>query len=118
VNSNLISVSPPKRIIRRSTQDTEKDREVNRLSIQLNNPTPRSIEVSNNDKRILYFPTEDILIKGSGSVEDPFDIADDNTDIYSDEENPKAKKIANKMVDYTLDKDKSNKKKLKIRKST
>jgi hypothetical protein len=46
------------------------------------------------------------------------DIADEDTDIYSDEENPKAKKIANKMVDYTLDKDKSNKKKLKVRKST
>jgi hypothetical protein len=117
VNSNLTSISPPKRIIRRSTQDIQRDKEINRLSIQLNNPT-RSIEVSNNDKRIEYFPNEDLLIKGSGSVEDPLDIADEDTDIYSDKENPKTKKIANKMVDYTLDKNKSNKKKLKVRKST
>jgi hypothetical protein len=33
VNSNLISVSPPRRIIRKSTQEIERDREVNRLSI-------------------------------------------------------------------------------------
>jgi hypothetical protein len=92
INSNLISVSPPKRIIRKSTQEIESDKEVKRLSTQLNNPTPRSIEVSNNDKRIEYFPNEDLLIKGSGSVEDPLDIADEDTDIYSDEENPKAKK--------------------------
>jgi hypothetical protein len=37
-------------------------------------------------------------------MEDPFDVADDDMDMYSDDDNPKAKKIANKMVDYTLDK--------------
>jgi hypothetical protein len=31
VNSNLINVSPPKRIIRRSTQDIERDREINTI---------------------------------------------------------------------------------------
>jgi hypothetical protein len=31
-------------------------------------------------------------VKGSGSVEDLFDVAEDDTDIYSDEENTKAKK--------------------------
>jgi hypothetical protein len=81
----------------------------------LNNPSPRSIEVSSNKKRIEYFPEEDLIVKGSGSAEDPFDIAD--TDIYSDKENTKAKKIANKMVDYTLSKEKSKKEKLKVRKS-
>jgi hypothetical protein len=40
-------------------------------------------------------------------VEDLFDVADDDTDIYSDEESTKTKKIANKMVDYTLNKQKS-----------
>jgi hypothetical protein len=70
VNSNLISVSPPKKIIRKSTQEIERDKEVDRLSRQLNNPSPRSIEVSTNNKRIKYFPEEDLILKGSGSVED------------------------------------------------
>jgi hypothetical protein len=35
INSNLISVSPPKRIIRKNTQEIERDREVDRLSRQL-----------------------------------------------------------------------------------
>jgi hypothetical protein len=83
----------------------------------LNNPSSRSIEVSTSNKGNKYFPEEDLIVKGSGSVEDPFDIADDDRDIYSDEENTKAKKIANKMVDYTLSKEKSKKEKLKVRKS-
>jgi hypothetical protein len=29
INSNLISVSPPKRIFRRSTQEIERDKEIN-----------------------------------------------------------------------------------------
>jgi hypothetical protein len=113
VTSNSISVSPPKRIIRKSTQEIERDIKVKRLSIQLNNPNSRSIEISTNDKRIEYFPEEDLIIKGSKSIEDPFDVADDDTDIYSDEENPKAKKIANKMIDYTLDKKNLKKRNLK-----
>jgi hypothetical protein len=117
ITSNTLSVSPPKRKIRRSSQEIERDKEVKRLSIQLHNPSSRSIEVSTNDKKIEYFPEEDLIIKGSGSIEDPFDVADDDTDIYSDDDNPKAKKIANKMVDYTLNKKKSNKEKLKVRKS-
>jgi hypothetical protein len=116
INSNTLSVSPPKRIIRRSTQEIERDNEVKRLSVQLNNLSFRSIEVSTNDKRIEYFPEEDLIVKGSGSIEDPFDVADDDTDIYSDDENPKIKKIANKMVDHTLDKKKPGKEKLKVRK--
>jgi hypothetical protein len=117
VTSNTLSVSPPKRIIRKSTQEIERDKEVKKLSIQLNNPNSRSIEVSINDKKIEYFPEEDLIIKGSRSMEDPFDVADDDTNIYSDSENPKAKKIANKMVDYTLNKKNSNKGKFKVRKS-
>jgi hypothetical protein len=70
-------------------------KEVKRLSIQLNNPNSRSIEVSSNDKKIEYFSEENLIIKGSGSIEDPFDIAEDDTDIYSDDDNPKSKKIAN-----------------------
>jgi hypothetical protein len=50
-------------------------------------------------------------------VQDPLDIADDDTDIYSDDENLKVKKIANKIVDYTLDNKKPTKEKLKVRRS-
>jgi hypothetical protein len=91
---------------------------VNRVSRQLNGPSPRSIEVSSNNKRIEYFPEQDLIVKGSGSIEDPVDLVEEDTDVYSDKDNPKAEKIANKMVDYTLNKEKPNKKKLKVRKST
>jgi hypothetical protein len=57
-----------------------------------------------------------LIVKGSGSEKDPLDIADD-TDIYSDDENPKVKKIANKIVDYTLENKKLSKEKLKVRRS-
>jgi hypothetical protein len=87
------------------------------LSEKLNNPSSRSIEVSTNDKRIEYFPDEKLIVKGSKSLEDPLDVADDDMDIYSDEENPEVKKIANKMVDYTLDNKKPVKEKLKVRRS-
>jgi hypothetical protein len=117
ITSNTLSISPPKRIIRRSSQKIERDKEVKRLSMQLNNPSSRSIEVSSSNKRIKYFPVEDLIIKGPGSIQNPFNIAEDDTDIYSDEENTKAKKIANKMVDYTLEGKKHNKEKLKVRKS-
>jgi hypothetical protein len=54
------------------------------------------------NKRVEYFPEENIIIKGSGSATDPLDIAEEDTEIYSGDENPKGKKIANKTVDYTL----------------
>jgi hypothetical protein len=31
---------------------------------------------------------------------DPLNIAEEDTEIYSDNKNPKGKKIANKIVDY------------------
>jgi hypothetical protein len=34
------------------------------------------------------------------------DIPEEDTEIYSDDENPEGKKIANKIVDYTLSKKK------------
>jgi hypothetical protein len=33
---------------------------------------------------------------------DPLDIVEDDIDLYSDDENPKDKKITNKIIDYTL----------------
>jgi hypothetical protein len=42
---------------------------------------------------------------------------DDDTAIYSDDDTPKAKKIANTMVNYALNKKKPKKEKLKVRKS-
>jgi hypothetical protein len=41
-------------------------------------------------------------------MEDPVDLIEEDTDIYSDEDNPKAKKIANKMISFTFDKEKQN----------
>jgi hypothetical protein len=38
-------------------------------------------------------------------------------DIYSDDENPKVKKVANKIIDYTLGNKKLTGEKLKVRKS-
>jgi hypothetical protein len=83
----------------------------------MNNPYPKNIEISTNEKKLKYFPEQDLIIKGSGSVEDPVDLAEEDTDIYSDEENPKAKKIANKMVSFTFNTEKPKKTKLKIRRS-
>jgi hypothetical protein len=83
----------------------------------LTNPSPKSIEISSSNKRIEFFPEEDLIVKGSGSVEDPFHVAEDDTDIYSDKENTKAKKIANKMRDYTLEGKNHKKEKLKVRKT-
>jgi hypothetical protein len=37
VNTNAISVSPPKRIIRSNTQEKEREKEINELSKKLNN---------------------------------------------------------------------------------
>jgi hypothetical protein len=50
-------------------------------------------------------------------MEDLLDIEDDDTDIYSDDEKSKIKKIANKIVDYTLDNKKPTKERLKVRRS-
>jgi hypothetical protein len=53
------------------------------------------------------------LLKGL----DPLDITENDTDIYSDDENPKEKKIANKTVDYTLGKKKLIGERLKVKNS-
>jgi hypothetical protein len=44
-------------------------------------------------------------------------MTEDDTDIYSDEENPKEKKIANKNIDYSLGKRKLLREKLKVKRS-
>jgi hypothetical protein len=44
---------------------------------------------------------------------DPLDLAEEDTDIYSDDE--KRKKIVNKIIDYTLGKGKLTRKKLKVK---
>jgi hypothetical protein len=48
---------------------------------------------------------------------DPLDITEDDTDLYLDDENPKEKKIANKIIDYSLGKRKLTGEKLKVKKS-
>jgi hypothetical protein len=83
----------------------------------LNDQDSRSIEVSTNNKRIEYFPMENMIIKGSGSVTDLLDIAKEDTDIYSDNKNPKVKKVANKIIDYTLGNKKLTGEKLKVKRS-
>jgi hypothetical protein len=57
----------------------------------------RSLAITSSNKRVEYFSEENIIIKGSGLAMDPLDIADEDTEIYSDGENPKEKKIANKI---------------------
>jgi hypothetical protein len=42
---------------------------------------------------------------------------EDDTDLYSDDENPKEKKIANKIIDYTLGKRKLTGEKSKVKRS-
>jgi hypothetical protein len=44
-------------------------------------------------------------------------MTEDDTDIYSDEENPREKRIANKIIDYSLGKKKLIGDKLKVKRS-
>jgi hypothetical protein len=69
-----------------------------------------------NEIHFLYSSLTNIIIKGSGSSTNPLDIAENDTDIYSDDENPKVKKVANKIIDYTLKNKKLTGEKLKIKK--
>jgi hypothetical protein len=77
----------------------------------------RSLAITSGTKKVEYFPEENIIIKGSGSAMDPLDMTGDDTDIYSDDENPKEKKIANKIIDYSLGKRKLIGDKLKVKRS-
>jgi hypothetical protein len=47
--------------------------EIQRLSQKLNNQNLRSLSVTSGNKRIEYFPEENIIIKGSESATDPVD---------------------------------------------
>jgi hypothetical protein len=58
---------------------------------------------------------ENMIKKHEGWVTDPLDIAEDDTDIYSDDENPKVKKLAYKIIDYALGNKKLTREKLKVR---
>jgi hypothetical protein len=77
----------------------------------------RSLILTSSNKRVEYFLEENNIIKGSGSTMDPLDMTQDDTDIYSDEENPKENKIANKIIDYSLGKRKLLGEKLKVKRS-
>jgi hypothetical protein len=59
--------------------------------LKKNNQNIRSLTVTLGIKRVEYFPEENIVIKGFGSATNPLDIADENTEIYSDDENRKGK---------------------------
>jgi hypothetical protein len=86
VNTNSMSISPPRRIIRNSQlerkHEEKREKEVKKLSEKLNNQDSRNIEVSKNNTRIEYFPMENIIIKGSGSAADPLDITKEDTDLF------------------------------------
>jgi hypothetical protein len=75
----------------------------------------RSLANTSSSKRIEYFPEENNITKGSGSATDFLDMTEDDTDIYFDDENQKEKKIANKIIDYSLGKRKLIEKKLKVK---
>jgi hypothetical protein len=57
--------------------EEKRGKEVKKLSEKLNYQIFRSMEVSTGNKRIEYLPEENIIIKKSGSVADPLDIAED-----------------------------------------
>jgi hypothetical protein len=91
--------------------------EIQRLSQKLNNQNLRSLLVVFGNKRIEYFLEENIIIKEFRLATDPVNVAEDDTDLYSDDKNPKKRKIANKIVDYALGKKKLTGEKLKIKRS-
>jgi hypothetical protein len=121
LTNNSVSVSPLRYLSQDNVQErrhqNRRDKEVRKISKKLKDQNVRSIAVSSNNKRVEYFPDENIIIKGSGSASDPVDITEDDTDIYSDEENPREKKIANKVVDYSLGKKKLIGDKLRMKRS-
>jgi hypothetical protein len=120
LTNNSVSVSPLRYLSQDSVQErrhqNRRDKEVRKIFKKLKDQNVINIAVLSNNKRVEYFPDENIIIKGSGLATDPLDLTEDDTDIYSDEENPKEKKIANKMVDYSLEKKKLIRDKLKIKK--
>jgi hypothetical protein len=71
VNMNSTTISLLKRIIRSSTQEKKREKKIKKLSKKSNNQNFRNIQVSISNKRIKYFLDEELIIKGSGSVEDP-----------------------------------------------
>jgi hypothetical protein len=117
INNNSVSISPLRDLSQDNIQERRnqkrRDKEVIKLSRKLKDQDMRSLTVNSSNKRVEYFPEENIIIKGSGSAMDPLDMTEDDTDIYSDEENPKEKKILNKIMDYSLRKRKIIEKKIK-----
>jgi lipid A disaccharide synthetase len=101
--NNLVSTSLLRELSQDNVQEKrhqkKREKEVQRLSQKLSNQNMRSLSVTSGNKRVEYFPDENIIIRGSGSTTDPLDIAEDNTENYSDEENPKEKKIVNNILD-------------------
>jgi hypothetical protein len=105
-NNNSVSISPLRDLSQDNIQERrhqkKREKEVLKLSKKLKDQDMRSLVITSGTKRVEYFPDENIIIKGSGSAMDPLDMTEDDTDLYSDEENPKEKKIANKIIDYSL----------------
>jgi hypothetical protein len=101
----------------KKTDIKKREKEVQRISQKLNNQNMRSLSITSGNKRVEYFPAENIIIKGSRSIMNPLHIVDEDTKIFSDDENPKEKKISNKIINYILGKGKLTGEKLKVKRS-
>jgi hypothetical protein len=114
-NNNSVSMSPLRDLSQDNIQERRhqkrREKEVLKLSKKLKNQDMRSLTIISGTKRVEYFPDENIVIKGSESATDPLDMIEDD----SDDENPKEKKIANKIIDYSLGKRKLIGEKLKTK---
>jgi sialic acid synthase SpsE len=73
-NNNSVSTSPLRELSQDNIQERRyqkrREKEVLKLSKKLKDQDMRSLTVTSNNKRIEYFPEENIIIKGSGLATD------------------------------------------------
>jgi hypothetical protein len=111
-NNNSVNTSPLRELNQNNVQKRRHQKK-KKISKKLKDQNMRSLIITSNNKRIEYFPEENIIIKGSGSATDPLDITKDNTVYYSDDEISNEKKKTNNIINYSLGKKKLIKKKIK-----
>jgi hypothetical protein len=120
--NNSVSISPLRDLSQDNIQERRyqkrREKEVLKLSKKLKDQDMRSLAITSGTKRVEYFPDGNIYKRiriGHGPFR--YDRREDDTDLYSDDKNPKEKKIANKIIDYSLGKRKLIGGKLKVKRS-
>jgi hypothetical protein len=67
-----INISPlrsfSQKNIQKSRHQKKRDREIQKLSEKLNNQEMRSLSITAQNKRVEYFPEENLIIKGFGPI--------------------------------------------------